>query len=134
MLDSPGAALSRSVLEVVVGPGNRINWLAIFSGVCLLAAIVLLVIEMVFYSRSFSTLPPGLSLANVPVGGLTDQEALQQLLLVYRSPVQLRYGDQVILLDPAAVNFTVDTNQMLPQVNQFRTSSGFWSGFWAYLW
>jgi beta-lactamase class A len=117
-----------------LGPGNRINWLAIFSGVCLLAAIVLLVIEMVFYSRSFSTLPPGLSLANVPVGGLSEQQALQQLLLVYRSPVQLHYGDQVILLDPAAVNFTVDTNQMLPQVNQFRTNEGFWGGFWAYLW
>jgi beta-lactamase class A len=108
--------------------------LAIFSGVCLLAAIILFVIELVFYSRSFSTLPPGLSLANVPVGGLTEQQAQQQLLLVYRSPVQLRYRDQVILLDPAAVNFQVDTNFMLPQVNQFRANSGFWGGFWEYLW
>jgi beta-lactamase class A len=99
-----------------------------------MAAIILLVVEMVSYSRSFSTLPPGLSLANVPVGGLTEQAALQQLLLVYRSPVQLRYRDQVILLDPSAVNFQVDTNQMLPQVNQFRTNAGFWNGFWDYLW
>lgn len=115
-------------------PGSRVNWLAIFSGVSLLAAILLLVIELMFYSRSFSTLPPGLSVANVPVGGLTEQQALQQLLLVYRSPVQLRYRDQVILLDPAAVNFQVDTNLMLPQVNQYRTNAGFWSGFWEYLW
>jgi beta-lactamase class A len=117
-----------------VRPGSRINWLAIFSGVSLLAAILLLVVEMVLYSRSFSTLPPGLSLANVPVGGLTQQAALQQLILVYRSPVQLRYRDQVILLDPSAVNFQVDTDLMLPQVNQFRTNAGFWSGFWEYLW
>ncbi len=115
-------------------PGSRINWLAIFSGVSLLAAVLLLVIELVFYSRSFSALPPGLSMANVPVGGLTEQQALQQLLLIYRSPVQLRYRDQVILLDPAAVNFQVDTNQMLPQVNQFRSNENFWSGFWEYLW
>ncbi len=115
-------------------PGNRLNWLAIFSGVSLLAAILLLVVELVFYSRSFSTLPPGLSLANVPVGGLTEQEAQRQVLLIYRSPLQLRYRDQVILLDPAAVNFQVDTNRMLPQVNQFRANSGFWSGFWEYLW
>jgi beta-lactamase class A len=117
-----------------VRPGNRLNWLAIFSGVSLLAAVVLMVVELVFYSRSFSTLPAGLSLGNVPVGGLTEQAAQQQLLLVYRSPVQLRYRDQVILLDPSAVNFQVDTNLMLPQVNQFRTNAGFWSGFWEYLW
>ena len=115
-------------------PGSRINWLAIFSGVSLLAAILLLVVELVLYSRSFSTLPPGLSLAKVPVGGLTEQAAQQQLLLVYRSPVQLHYRDQLILLDPSAVNFQVDTSQMLPQVNQFRTNAGFWSGFWEYLW
>jgi beta-lactamase class A len=114
--------------------GNRINWLAMFSGVSLLAAIVLLVVELVFYSRSFSTLPPGLSLANVPVGGLTEQQAQDQMLLVYRSPVVLHYQNQVILLDPAAVNFQVDTNLMLPQVNQFRTNAGFWTGFWEYLW
>jgi len=105
-----------------------------FSGVSLLAAIVLLVVELVFYSRSFSTLPPGLSLANVPVGGLTEQQAQDQMLLVYRSPVVLRYQNQLILLDPAAVNFQVDTNLMLPQVNQFRTNAGFWTGFWEYLW
>jgi len=117
-----------------VKAGSRINWLAIFSGVSLMAAVVLLVVEMVFYSRSFSTLPPGLSLANVPVGGLSEQQAQQQLLLVYHSPLQLKYRDQIILLDPAAVNFQVDTNQMLPQVNQFRANAGFWAGFWEYLW
>jgi beta-lactamase class A len=115
-------------------PGRGINWLGVFSGVSLLAAILLLVVELVSYSRTFATLPPGLTLANVPVGGLTAESALQQLLVVYRSPVQMHYQDQLILLDPAAVNFQIDTNQMLPQVNQYRTTSGFWGGFWEYLW
>jgi len=117
-----------------VRAGRGINWLAIFSGVSLVAAILLFVVEMVIYSRSFSTLPPCLSLANVPVGGLTEAQAQQQLLLTYRSPIQLHYRDQIILLDPAAVNFQVDSNLMLPQVNQFRANSGFWGGFWDYLW
>ena len=45
-------------------PGRGINWLAIFSGVSLLAAILLLVVEMVFYSRSFSTLSLTVTEAN----------------------------------------------------------------------
>jgi beta-lactamase class A len=114
--------------------GNRLNWLAVFAGLSLLGAVVLLVFELVLYSRTFATMPPGVTLGGVPVGGLTEQQALQQLLLVYHSPVELRYQDQVILLDPSAVNLQVDANLMLPQVNQYRTNAGFWSGYWDFLW
>ncbi len=114
--------------------GNRLNWLAAFSGMSLLAAIGLLVFELVLYSRTFASMPAGVTLAGVPVGGLTEQQAFEQLVFVYHSPVELRYQEQVILLDPAAVNFQVDTNFMLPQVNQYRTSADFWSGFWDFLW
>jgi beta-lactamase class A len=117
-----------------VRPGSRLNWLGIFSGVSLLAAVVLTVVELVLFSRTFATMPAGLSLANVPVGGLSEQSALEQLLLVYRAPLELHYKDQVILLEPAAVNFQVDTTLMLPQVNQFRSNDSFWTGFWDYLW
>jgi hypothetical protein len=114
--------------------GSRLNWLGVFSGISMLAGLVLLVIELLLYSRSFSALPAGLSLAQVPVGGLSEQQALEQLLLVYRSPIELRYQEDVILLDPSMVNFQVDTGLMLPQVNQFRSNATFWTGFWDYLW
>lgn len=114
--------------------GSRLNWMGVFSSLSVLAAILLLVIELVLYSRSFSTLPAGLSLAEVPVGGLTEQQALEQLLLVYRSPIELRYRDQVIKLDPSMVNFQIDSGLMLPQVNQFRSNASFWAGFWDHLW
>jgi beta-lactamase class A len=117
-----------------VRAGTRLNWLGLFSGVSLLAAVVLAVVELVLYSRTFSTLPAGLSLANVPVGGLSEQSALEQLLLVYRAPLELRYQDEVILLEPAAVNFQVDTTLMLPQVNQYRNNDNFWTGYWDFLW
>lgn len=113
---------------------NRLNWLGIFSGICLLGAIVLLVLEMVLFSRTFAAIPAGLTLGGVPVGGLSEQQALEQLVLVYNSPVELRYGAELILLEPAAVNFQVDTNLMLPEVNQYRTNEGFWQSFWGFLW
>jgi hypothetical protein len=114
--------------------GSRLNWLGVFSGISVLGALVLLVFELILFSRSFSTLPAGLSLARVPVGGLTEQQALEQLLLVYSSPIELRYREDLILLDPAMVNFQVDTGLMLPQVNQFRSNATFWAGFWDHLW
>jgi hypothetical protein len=45
--------------------------LGVFSGVSLLAAVLLTVAELVLFSRTFAALPAGLSLANVPVGGLS---------------------------------------------------------------
>jgi beta-lactamase class A len=113
---------------------SRINWLGIFSGLCLLGAVVLLVLEMVLFSRSFSAMPAGVTLGGVPVGGLTEQQALEQLVLVYNSPVELRYGDELILLEPASVNFQVDANLMIPEVNQYRSNEGFWQSFWDFLW
>ena len=114
--------------------GNRLNWLALFSVVCLLAGTVLLALELVLFSRTLATLPAGLSLAGVPVGGLTEQQALEQLVLVYNSPVELLYRDQRILVDPPALNFEVETGLMLPEVNQFRGSDNFWTAFWDHLW
>ena len=113
---------------------SRLNWLGIFSGICLLAAVVLFVLEMVLFSRTFSAMPAGLTLAGVPVGGLTEDQALEQLVLVYNSPVELRYGEELILLEPASINFQVDANLMLPEVNEFRADDGFWQSFWDFLW
>src|SRR5262245_42093754 len=96
---------------------SRINWLGIFSGVCLLGAVVLRMLELVLFSRTFAAMPAGLTLGGVPVGGLTEQQALEQLVLVYNSPVELRYRDELIVLEPASVNFQVDANLMLPEVN-----------------
>ena len=113
---------------------TRLNWLGIFSAISLIGGVLLLVIQLVLYSRSFSSLPGGLSLGGVPVGGLSEQQAQEQLILVYTSPIELLYQDQRIRLDPARVSFQLDTGLMLPEVNQFRLNDDFWSGFWDFLW
>ncbi len=113
---------------------RRAGWLGLFSGLSLLGAIVLVVVELILYSRTFGTLPPGLSLGGVPVGGLTDSQARGQLATAYQSPVELTYLNSPILLDPATVAFEVNTNSMLAEAGQYRASAGFWNGFWDYLW
>jgi beta-lactamase class A len=113
---------------------RRADWLGLFSGLSLLAAIVVVVVELILYSRTFATLPPGLSLAGVPVGGLTESQAMGQLTTAYRAPVELDYLGQTILLDPATAGFEVNSNSMLAEAGQFRSNQGFWNGFWDYLW
>jgi len=110
------------------------GWPSLFSGLSLLGAIVYFVVELVIYSRSFVVMPAGLSLGEVPVGGLTESAALEQLVTAYNAPIELRYLDQVILLEPAVVSFQVNTSVMLPEANQFRTNASFWNGFWGFLW
>lgn len=113
---------------------SRFNWFFLFSSVSLLAAFALLAWETFRYSQSFARLPAGLRLAGVPVGGLATEEALQQILTAYAAPVELRYRDSVILLDPAVVSFQVNTTVLLPQAAQLRSNDLFWSGLWDYLW
>ncbi len=95
---------------------------------------MLFVAQLILFSLSFAVMPPGLSLGGVPVGGLTEQAALEQLVTAYDTPLELRYRGQVILLDPDVVGFQVNTSLMLPAANQYRTSAGFWNGFWDFLW
>jgi beta-lactamase class A len=110
------------------------GWLGIFSGLCLLAAATLFVVQLAIYSRALSVMPAGLSLGGVPVGGLTEPSALEQLVTAYQSPIELRYRDQMILLDPDVVGFQINADLMLPEANQYRNNAGFWGGFWNYLW
>lgn len=113
---------------------SNLGWLGLFSVLCLLGAVTLSVFELALYSRQFSVMPPGLTLGGVPVGGLSESAALEQLVTAYRAPLELRYRDEVILLSPDVVGFQVNTALMLPEAHQYRTSAGFWNGFWDFVW
>ncbi len=108
-----------------------LRWASLFI---LLVGMILLVTEISRYSRFRKSLPQNTVIGGVPVGGLTTEEAIQRLLEVYSRPVELRYGDARIWLDPAAVGFTLDTNAMLAAVARVQEAQSFWSGFWDFLW
>lgn len=100
----------------------------------IVAAAVLTILQLVSYSRLRNNYPPGLSIAGVPVGGISPNEASQRLLAVYGAPVEMRYNDAIILLDPTLAGFELDMETMLAAADLQRTSSSFWGGFWDYLW
>ncbi len=100
----------------------------------LLAAIILAAFQLVRFSRVRSYLPAGLIVANVPVGGLDRQQAAQRLAEVYSVPVELRYNGARILLNPTAIDFQLELENMLALANLERTQKQFWEDFWDYLW
>ena len=100
----------------------------------LLAAVVLMFVQLALYSRQRARMPYGLSVGGVPVGGLTQNQALERVVQVYSTPIELHYGDQRILLNPSSVGFELDTEAMFAAAEEQRTGTDFWPGFWDYLW
>jgi beta-lactamase class A len=113
---------------------NGIDFQRWASIVLLLLAGSLFFYELLSYSRQRSRLPGELEIAGIPVGGLSQPEALERLLQVYSSPVELFYDDQRILLNPANIGFRLDTDFMLAAAEFQRTGTSFWNGFWDFLW
>jgi beta-lactamase class A len=112
------------------GP-DLLRWISVSL---LLAALALVFFELVAFSRQRANLPRGLTIAGVSVGGLDQATASQRLLQAYSMPVELHYGDQVIMLVPAAIGFRLDTEAMMAAAELARTGDDFWADFWNYLW
>lgn len=110
---------------------SPLSWLSVIA---LLAALVLLALQLVSFSRLRASFPTGMRIASVPVGGLDRQQSAQRLLEVYTIPVAMRYGEDVIQLDPSVVGFELDLEGMLAAADLERTGQSFWIDFWGYLW
>lgn len=108
--------------------------LRIVSIALLLSAIALFFYELVAFSRQRARMPLRLSIAGIPVGGVSQAEAPERMLQAYSSPVELHYGDQIIHLSPASVGFKLDLDVMLAAAELERTGTEFWSAFWDFLW
>lgn len=108
-----------------------LRWLSL---ILVLGAVILFVLQLVQFSRVWASLPAGLRVAGVPVGYLDRQQAAQRLLSAYSLPVELRYNDAVIQVNPAVVGFELDLESMLAAADLERTRTPFWNAFWDYLW
>ena len=110
---------------------SPLRWFSVFF---LLAAVVLTSIQLVRYSRERSVYAREQVIAGVPVGGLDRQQAAQRLIEAYDMPVELKYGEAVIHLDPSVVDFQLDLEGMLAAADIQRSQQPFWLGFWDFLW
>jgi beta-lactamase class A len=97
-------------------------------------ALVLTIISLVGYSRQRNNYPGGMKIGGVPVGGVDPQTALQRVLQVYSSPIEIQYGSAVIQVVPSTVGFELNLDTMIAAADLGRTGGSFWGGFWSYLW
>lgn len=112
----------------------RSSFLRWISSVLLILTVVLVILQLIVYSRNRANFPTGLVIADLPVGGISRQEAAERLLEIYGLPVELHYGDAIIHMDPAQVDFNLNLEGMIAAADLQRTGSSFWGGFWNYLW
>lgn len=113
------------------GSFSLLRWLSI--GFVFLS-IILIVLQLISFSRIWTNYPANLTIAGIPVGLLDRQQAAQRLLEVYSSPVEVYYEDNAIHIQPSSVSYELDLESMLAAADIERTRIPFWQSFWNYLW
>lgn len=108
--------------------------LPILSTLLLLAAAGLFVLELVTFSQEADLLPTDVTVAGVPVGGLSAGEAVTRWENALMQPVTLWYNDSPIVVDPAALGFRINSAAMLADVRATADIAGSnWQRFFNYL-
>lgn len=109
---------------------SLLRWISL---ALILSAVLILVYELIAFSRLRSGFSLGTTIAGVPVGGLSLDEASDRLTQAYSLAVEMHYNDSVIQAKPATLGFTLDLNSMITAADQQRSSTPFWTGFFDYL-
>ncbi len=104
--------------------------------VAIMVALVFFLLFKLYQYGSFRRFfPAGLTIGGVPVGGLTRDQAADQLNSRYlTAPVILRHGNEAIEVNPTEAEFMLDLETMLSQADYQRQQQDFWAGFWGFLW
>ena len=110
---------------------NLYRWISVFL---LVSAAILLVLQLIQFSRIRSGFPPGTLIGGIPVGGLNQQQAADRVVQAYNIPIELIYKDQHIHVKPSQLGFELDIQAMIAEADQQRVNLPFWSSFWDYLW
>ena len=107
-----------------------IRWISL---ALIVAAVLLVIFQLIVFSRLRSTFATGTLIGAVDVTGLTQNEAADRLTRAYSVPIEMRYGDDVIQIKPAALGFSLDLASMMAAADQARVSTPFWPAFFDYL-
>jgi beta-lactamase class A len=104
------------------------------SVIMILAAIGILIFYLVNFSQRQERLPSEITIAGVPVGGLSRPQALNRLESAFREPVVVYYLDSPILLDPTRIGFQINGEAMLASASAAGDLTGsFWGRFGSFL-
>ena len=83
------------------------------------------------YKASSRLYPDGVSVGQVPIGGLTREQAEQRLTEAFSVPVELRFQGARMQFSPAQLGFTIDSAASLEQVERQIPSGGWWRRLWG---
>ncbi|MBC7250053.1 MAG: serine hydrolase [Anaerolineae bacterium] len=108
------------------------NWQFVIF-VLIVALLFAFLFQLNRYTAYRELLAPGLSLAGLPVGEKTEEEARALLTEAFSTPLTLHYLDETITLNPRRVNFRLQTDATLEQARQVSAAQDFWTGFINYL-
>jgi beta-lactamase class A len=113
------------------GSYTILRWVSI---VLIFLAVLLVVYELVSYSRMRSTFPAGTTIGGVPVGGLDQQQTADRLTQAYSIPIEVHYNDAIIQIKPSNLGFQLKLETMVTAADVKRVEQPFWSAFWEFLW
>lgn len=99
----------------------------------LAAGIAYLGYQFLGYQRARANFPAGTTIAGLPVGGLTSEEARAQLEQKYLQPVILFHRTDRIEMDPAEVGFNLDLDAMMAQAEGEKAARNFWMDYLFYV-
>jgi len=113
---------------------NRSNLLRWLSIALVVLAAVLLVLQLIQFSRLRAGFPAGTLIGGIAVGGLNQNQAADRVRQAYNNPVEILYQENRIHIKPSQIGFELEIESMIAAADQQRVELPFWSSFWDYLW
>ena len=97
----------------------------------LFSSLFILLKDYTGFRAASSLYPVGVSIGQVPIGGLTREQAEQRLTDVFSTPVELRYSGARMQFSPAELGFTLDAAASLDEIDQQIPRGAWWRHLWG---
>jgi beta-lactamase class A len=106
------------------------RWLFILL---LLTTASYLLYEAVLYRHARQFLPVGMVMADLPVAGLTLDQAMEQIQQRYLEPIKVYHRAEMVEINPQDVGFILDDAAMRGQAEMAWQQQDFWYGYMSHL-
>jgi len=111
---------------------DPVRWIIGGFGVFfILISLYILFSDLASYRRESRVYPSGVSIASIPLGGLTRAEAEDRLNQVFSIPIELRYGEARMQFTPAELGLSVDITATLNGLEAAFPKGGWWQHLWG---
>ncbi len=74
-------------------------------------------------------MPPGMTIGDVDVSGLSREEAAAQVQEIYSAPLILHHQTEQVPINPADVGFALGIEPMLAEADAYKAQQTFWQGY-----